>query len=91
MYYKMTKNRQNKFYFSNCILFKGLDDSKYKQLVQECKVLLFQKGQLIYDIGEEIDYLYIVKKGQIEIQLPNKNNNKTNQLSKFMKVALIES
>jgi CRP-like cAMP-binding protein len=50
-------------------LFEGLNDEQLLALINISDPLTYQDGQIVFDQDEEGDQLYIIRQGQVEINL----------------------
>ena len=58
----------------NSDLFSSLSESTLKEMAIYCAVSRHSKGDIIFDIGQEVDSLYIIGEGQVIIERQQGNN-----------------
>lgn len=50
-------------------LFKSLDDSYIQQISNQSNFESFKRGKFIFDVGDPLSYVYIIRKGSIKVGL----------------------
>jgi CRP-like cAMP-binding protein len=53
----------------NSDLFKGLDDSRLKKVAQLCRSRAFQRGEVVFNEGEEAVELFLMSEGRIVLEM----------------------
>jgi CRP-like cAMP-binding protein len=53
---------------AGCELFKGLDQSEIKNIAGICRVVTYEKEDLIYQQGDFGEYLYVIAHGQVVLE-----------------------
>jgi CRP-like cAMP-binding protein len=56
-------------------LFEGLNDEQLLALINISEPLSYQDGQIVFDQDDEGDQLYIIRQGQVEINLRKGDTN----------------
>ncbi|MBF0104738.1 MAG: cyclic nucleotide-binding domain-containing protein [Deltaproteobacteria bacterium] len=65
--------RSVKSVLSRIAIFGGLDDTQLKVILSRVRHGLFKTHEVIFDKGDEPDYIYIVKKGKISLLISGDN------------------
>lgn len=63
-------------FFQQSNLFKNIPVSELEKIAQYCSIVSFKKGSRIFSTNDNLDYVYFVKSGTIEIFIETYNNKK---------------
>ena len=63
-------NQSIQDYLSSHAFFSGLDDDFVKFLSDSARELRIEKGDVLFQQGERADKFYLLRKGQVSVQIP---------------------
>ena len=56
-------------FFDDIPLFEGFDEHDLRELIAACEVVRYDAGSILFDSGDERQLIYLVREGQVSIQL----------------------
>ncbi|MBN1284010.1 MAG: cyclic nucleotide-binding domain-containing protein [Anaerolineae bacterium] len=60
---------------SDVSIFKGIDPPTLQPLVDKMELQVYQDGELIFNIGDAGDAMYLVETGRVRVYLPDEQGN----------------
>ena len=73
----------------NLFVFRDITEELLNSIINECVFCTFLKGKIIYNEGDEGNFLYIISKGSVEALEKNKFKKKYKQWDCFGELSLI--